>query len=41
MVPVGYYIDENQNFQTDPITATFVAEIFQRYDRGESKTEMA
>ena len=40
MVPVGYYIDENQNFQIDPITAPFVVEIFQRYDRGESKTEI-
>ena len=40
MVPVGYYIDENQNFQIDPITAPFVVEIFQRYDRGEFKTEI-
>ena len=40
MVPVGYYIDENQNFQIDPITVPFVVEIFQRYDRGESKTEI-
>ncbi|MBR5874219.1 MAG: TnpV protein [Oscillospiraceae bacterium] len=40
MVPVGYYIDDNQYFQIDTVTAPFVVEMFQRYDRGESKTEI-
>ena len=40
MIPVGYYIDDNQCFRIDAVTAPFVVEIFQRYDRGESKTEI-
>ncbi len=40
MIPVGYRVDENQCFQIDAFAAPFVVEIFQRYDRGESKTEI-
>ena len=35
-VPFGYYVDENQYFQIDPVTAPLVQEIYQRYAEGES-----
>ncbi|WP_156990959.1 recombinase family protein [Caproicibacter fermentans] len=33
-LPIGYTIDNEQNFQIDPITAPIVLEAFQRYDKG-------
>ena len=33
-VPVGYRIDENQRFQTDPLTAPLIAEAFRMYNEG-------
>jgi len=32
----GYFIDENKNFQPDPVKALIVADIFRRYASGES-----
>jgi len=32
----GYVIDENKNFQPDPVNALIVADIFRRYASGES-----
>ena len=39
-VPVGYRIDENQRFQTDPLTAPFIAEAFRMYNEGATMTEI-
>ena len=38
-VPVGYRIDENQRFQTDPLTAPLIAEAFRMYNEGATMTE--
>lgn len=35
-MPFGYYADENQHFQIDPVTAPIVREIFERYAEGET-----
>ena len=35
-IPFGYYVDENQYFQIDPVTASLVREIYQRYAEGET-----
>ena len=35
-IPFGYYVDENQYFQIDPVTASPVREIYQRYAEGET-----
>ena len=39
-VPVGYRIDENQRFQTDPFTAPLIAEAFRMYNEGATMTEV-
>ena len=39
-VPVGYRIDENQRFQTDPLTAPLIAEAFRMYNEGATMTEV-
>jgi Site-specific recombinases, DNA invertase Pin homologs len=33
-LPIGYTIDNEQNFQIDPLTAPIVLEAFRRYDKG-------
>ena len=35
-IPFGYYVDEHQYFQVDPVNAPIVREIFQRYAEGET-----
>lgn len=35
-MPFGYYADENQHFQIDPVNAPIVREIFERYAEGET-----
>ena len=39
-LPIGYFIDEEQHFQIDPLTAPFVLEAFKRYDEGATMTEI-
>ncbi len=39
-LPIGYFIDEEQHFQIDPMTAPFVLEAFKRYDEGSTMTEI-
>lgn len=38
--PVGYVIDEEQDFQLDPLTAPLVLETFKRYGGGATMTEI-
>jgi DNA invertase Pin-like site-specific DNA recombinase len=35
-IPLGYQVDKERHFQIDPLTAPFVLEAFQRYERGET-----
>ena len=39
-IPIGYVIDDEQHFQVDPITAPYVLEVFKRYDKGATMTEL-
>ena len=39
-IPIGYVIDDEQHFQADPITAPYVLEVFKRYDKGTTMTEL-
>ena len=39
-IPIGYVIDGEQHFQVDPITAPYVLEVFKRYDKGATMTEL-
>lgn len=39
-LPIGYFIDEEQHFQIDPLTAPFVLEAFKRYNEGATMTEI-
>ena len=39
-IPIGYVIDDEQHFQIDPITAPYVLEVFKRYDKGATMTEL-
>ncbi len=39
-LPIGYIIDEGQHFQIDPLTAPFVLEVFQKYDKGATMKEL-
>ena len=39
-IPLGYMIDENQNYQINPAQAPLVIEMFRRYAGGESITEI-
>ena len=39
-MPLGYVIDDDQHFQLDPNTATFVLEAFKKYDEGATLTEI-
>ena len=39
-IPIGYVIDDEQHFQPDPITAPYVLEVFKRYDKGATMTEL-
>ena len=39
-LPLGYVIDSEQCFQTDPLTAPFVLEAFKRYDEGATMTQI-
>ena len=39
-IPIGYVIDAEQHFQVDPITAPYVLEVFKRYDKGATMTEL-
>lgn len=39
-LPIGYVIDEEQHFQTDPLTAPFVLDVFKKYDKGATMKEL-
>ena len=39
-LPIGYMIDEEQHFQIDPLTAPFVLDVFKKYDKGATMTEL-
>ncbi len=38
--PIGYVIDDEQHFQTDPLTAPFILDAFKKYDEGATITEI-
>ena len=38
--PVGYFIDEEQHFQIDPLTAPLVLEAYKRYGEGATMTKI-
>jgi Site-specific recombinases, DNA invertase Pin homologs len=40
-VPFGYRVDENKHFETDPLTAPIVREIFERYADGQTVVEIS
>lgn len=39
-LPIGYIIDENKNFQIDPLVAPIVLEAFNLYDEGHTMKEI-
>ena len=39
-VPLGYYVDDEQHLQLDPLTAPFVREAFERYANGATMTQI-
>ena len=39
-LPIGYMIDDEQHFQIDPLTAPFVLDVFKKYDKGATMTEL-
>ena len=39
-LPIGYVVDEDQRFQTAPLTAPFVLEVFKKYDQGATMKEL-
>ena len=39
-LPIGYMIDGEQHFQIDPLTAPFVLDVFKKYDKGATMTEL-
>ena len=38
--PLGYVVDEAQNYQIDPLTVPFVLEAYQRYENGDTMKEI-
>jgi len=39
-LPIGYVLDEERRFQTNPLTAPFILNAFKRYDEGATMTEI-
>ncbi len=39
-LPIGYVVDEEQRFQTAPLTSPFVLEVFKKYDQGATMKEL-
>ena len=39
-LPIGYFIDDEQHFAIDPLTAPFVLDAYKRYEKGATMTEI-